>query len=170
MTLPTDSKAPAEVSGSSLWTIGGVGEFIRAIKRISDWISGLSPASATVHDTGPVTTGLAITASTNWTIQAYALRRRGNHVRGAVVAAYSGSTITPPANGNITDLPCFTLPVGWRNTQGYPQEITPFQSGVKSAFGRIDSGSGLVVITHGIPAVTIDSANHWYFPIDVWCD
>ncbi|MFD2840093.1 hypothetical protein ACFSYH_05860 [Populibacterium corticicola] len=117
-------------------------------------------------DTGWVTNGLDIVAAEGWEIVAYALRRTSMSVTGQVILNRTGATITPNAAGNFTDSLMFTLPLGWRNANILTPPIMAFQSGVKSAFGRMNPNSGNAVLTHGIPGVTVDNAAAWYVPLN----
>lgn len=71
-----------------------------------------------VADTGWLTTGLAITAATNFAISSYRLRRIGGRVLGRVTVAYSG-TAASLSNGRLSAaLPVCTMPAGWGSTYG----------------------------------------------------
>jgi hypothetical protein len=55
MPVPTDSKSPTAISPTEQWLVGGIGAVVRGTRQIRDWIIGMSPSTATVHDTGWVT-------------------------------------------------------------------------------------------------------------------
>jgi hypothetical protein len=144
--VPTESSTAAPAGGFSGW-----------FKNIGDWLKSLSPSGATQYDTDWVTTGLTITAATNWTVSSYRCRRVGRQVMALVSVAYSGSTLTVAANGDLSDTTIFTLPSGWRPLAG-SWSIDAARAGLSQWFGVV-SGAGDVSITHGIPALTIASGN-----------
>ncbi|MFD2839323.1 hypothetical protein ACFSYH_01895 [Populibacterium corticicola] len=119
-------------------------------------------------DTGWLTSGIAIAAQTGWSISSYRLKREGNRVHGVVVCERTGDDIVPNAAGNFTDSIAFSMPEGWRNGSGVTQQFAIVQTGVKTAFARADANlsTGNVTVTHGIPGVTVDKSQAWFFPLD----
>ncbi len=119
-------------------------------------------------DTGWMTSGIAITDQAGWKVSSYRLKREGNRVHGVVVCERTGDDIVPSATGNFTDSIAFSMPVGWRNGSGVTQQFAIVQTGVKTAFARADANlsTGNVTVTHGIPGVTVDKSQLWFFPLD----
>lgn len=110
MTIPTDSLAPVAVESTDPWKVSGVGALVRGLKRVTAWITALSPAGATVHDTGPV----PLTGSGNVTMVNAFYRRVGRLVEvraefhtvsaGALFAASLPSEIRPPTRLQVIAL------------------------------------------------------------------
>ncbi|MCY0942606.1 hypothetical protein [Streptomyces antarcticus] len=71
--------------------------------------------TATVVTTGAV-------AATGHSLGSFHARRVGGVQSFTVIVSRTGSTITSPTGGNITDLPLVTLPLGWRPP--YDMELT----------------------------------------------
>lgn len=87
MSIPLNSTGPTPPSGSS-----NPVSFKNWFIAIIDWIKGLSPAGATVYDTGPVN----LTAGNSWSAQNYTVQRIGKvvYLGGEVWGGTIGSVIT----------------------------------------------------------------------------
>lgn len=141
--IPTESSTAAPTGGFSSW-----------FKNIGDWLKSISPAGATQYDTDWLTTGLTITAGTDWTVNSYRMRRVGMIAYAKLTLTYTGAGITTNATGDVTggDPAMCTLPAGWRPID--PMLINVSQNATREWFGQI-STAGVVALTHGLPTQTL---------------
>lgn len=148
--IPTESSTAAPAGGFSTW-----------FKNIGDWIKSLSPSGATQYDTDAITSGLTVTAGTNWTLNSYKLRRIGKLVEGEVAVTYGGNTITADSVGNIGDITAASVPSSWAPASGNrPADVE--RGGVQQWFGRITS-SGNLAVANGLPGLSLSSGQMLVF-------
>lgn len=123
--------------------------------------------SSSDDSTGFITSGLTFAMESGWTLNSYCLYREGKRAYGSVTVNRSGGTITPDANGNFTDAPVLTMPVGWRMVEPTPVQTSATRTGVNSAFARFDvSPAGRLVATHGITGQQILNGQGWTFDVN----
>jgi hypothetical protein len=139
--IPTESSTAAPAGGFSGW-----------FKNIGDWITSLSPSGATQYDTGWLTTGLTITAGTDWTVDSYRVRRVGMVIFIRVSVTYTGAGFTTTTIGDVANSTIFTLPAGWRPGENSPLYVN--RDGAHEWFGRANA-SGDVQLTHGQASQTL---------------
>lgn len=106
MSVPTNSTSPTPISVSDPTVVAGETSVVRLGKRLRDWIVGLSPAGATVYDTGWV----ACTLAEGFT-GSLSVRRVGRSVylRGTISGTWAANTTT--VIGTVTDgyRPAYTV-------------------------------------------------------------
>ncbi|WP_333810805.1 hypothetical protein [Timonella senegalensis] len=166
--MTTDVKPTLYLDGTKL-LVGGVATEIVNDTNIANWLGSLSPAGATLYDTGWVTSDLTFTmGSADWTLTQYALTRVGRHISGSIRVTYNGATLTPSANGNLGDVTVLTMPTGWQHGSPLPVQATFTNSGVKTAFVRFNSATGICALTHAIPGVTLSAGEAWDIAVDYY--
>lgn len=151
MPLAVSPSIPTESS-----TAAPGGKFSDWFKNIGDWIKALSPGGATQYDTGWVTTGLTITAGTDWSITSYRLRRIGITTFVRISFLYTGAGYTTSATGDGTDSTMCTLPAGWR-PDSEAAGVSVSQNGAREFFGQINT-AGALLLTHGMPSQTLPTS------------
>lgn len=121
----------------------------------SQWSDWTSPDG----DSGLITTGVA-TALTNWTITSQQFRKVGQFISLYLAVTYTGSTITVPANGNITNQNIAQLASGWLPATGTNALALP-----SSSTGRVAhfvlTNAGLVSIAAVAPGANLASGEDW---------
>ncbi len=138
MSTPVNSTGPFPPSGSSN-PVGPYAGFKGWFTSIIDWIKGLSPAGATVYDTG----WIAMPAETGWTVTG-AYRRVGKTVTVQVDMQRSGAGITA-TTVTLTSLP------GISGGRGSFDSVLNQQSG-QVILAQIPATGGLILV--GVTAAT----------------
>lgn len=156
MSVPSNSTSPTPISVSDPTVVAGETSVVRLGKRVRDWVTGLSPAGATVYDTGwvPITS-----LATGFTPAGFAYRRIGRQVslRGAITRT-AGSF--PSGATAIGSLPSGIAPGAF----GRWPAATAVNATV-TAFGlQIDAAGAMQVLASG-PAthasVYVDGVQFW---------
>jgi len=146
MADPTTSAQPVVLAGTDNWFVSSVGALVRGIKNVGDWIAGLSPAGASVYDTGWVTAGFTPQNGSTWGTAK--IRRVGNTVTVYVVSLVT-SSIAVATNGNCTNTPVMTVP------SGFAPAGSQALSGVDTTLAGLAIGAdGSIVVCMLLPPVT----------------
>lgn len=137
MPIPTDSTAPVPISTTDPAVSAGETSIVRFSKRVRDWITGLSPAGATVYDTGwtPVTVVAGVTV-----VSPVEVRRVGRVIywRGEVSAAWTTANTPVVAAGGV---PAWARPqFTYRDTGA-----SLGSSGAVAAVGTVGTDGGVPV-------------------------
>lgn len=123
-------------------------------------------------DSGPIASGLAIVAGTNWAVSGYRLRKYRGRLTGQIDLTYSGIAFSTAATGALAvEQTLVTLPAGWRiadaNVLPIPQaafESTP------ANFGRMwwvrVIVSGAITIRSGLPSQTFPNGGTLRISLD----
>lgn len=107
-----------------------------------------------VDDTGWITTGLAITPGTNWTVASYSLRKSRNQAWVRVNLTYAGPDVTTGADGNLGDMQAATIPDGYRPVYSWTLTVSEFAT---RTWGGFISTAGVLTLSNGLPAQTLTS-------------
>lgn len=122
------------------------------------------------YDTGWLTSGLALVASSDCSVTGYSLRKIGHRVTGVIRISWTGGTVTPDSAFNFTDKNAIvTMPAGWRYGGGYDHFLTITASGVATYGGRAriaSSGAGWIDLTHAMTSRAIANDNTLYITLD----
>lgn len=129
------------------------------INSMQEWLEYIatSVASPTIVDTG-------FTASTGWSLSSTHAVIQGGHVDLSCIVAYTGSSITVPASGNITDNPMLTVPAVLIPAM---RAQTIVQNGVgegaATLYGDADPSPGQVQLRTWTPSTTIAASAGFQF-------
>ena len=146
------------------------------VQAASDATRAVTPASLSdiyskLSNTGWITSGIAFSTATGWTISKYAARRGQGRVRLSVYMQYTGATTyTAGTNGDLADLPgILTVPADWRGISTIAWFGTATKSGVCTWFTRFNN-NGTVDITHGLPNAKIQTSDLFTFDLSFYAD
>jgi hypothetical protein len=133
------------------------GAFVTCPSLATVWLALGSGTWETLYtNTGWLTTGF--TWESTFANVSSRIRKVGNSVHVNIVATYSGSDITAPANGNITDVPVVTIALYRPVTIGLPTVAR-----TTTAFGcAILSTAGVVTLTNLTPTAVLTTGQVFY--------
>lgn len=119
---------------------------------------------AALADTGWVDFGGGFTPAANWTVITAQYRKVGWFVTVNIQLTYVGPTVTASTTqGNFTDIPMGNIiPDTLQPFNGFAAPISLAQMGVTEWFGRVDGAGGGVVMSHGLPGMTLTN------PTNIW--
>jgi hypothetical protein len=133
-TALTDSGQVADGSGRASWVADSI--------ETNAWITGLSPAGATVYDTGWVSTPAPV-VGTDWTIVTYNTRRIGKTVYVYLRASATGTHTLTATTGAITNSTVCTLDATWRPARNIGHGLSGGNSRVAS--GHVLNTGAMVI-------------------------
>ena len=119
-------------------------------------------AKLTKADTGWLTSTV-FAASTGWSIQSYSVRKLNSIVNGIINVTRTGSNITVPASGNITNATVATLASGYYNSSASSGMVLTNAGG--PLIGGYVSASGEIIITAASGGATISTNDTFSFTI-----
>lgn len=127
-----------------------------------------------IADTGWVSSGLSLVASSDCTIFGYYLRKIGNRVQGTIRITWAGGTVTPDSSGNFTDKAAIiTMPAGWQYGGGYDHFLFITANGTATYAGRarvMGSGAGWIDLMHALTSRAITNGDTLYITLDYLAD
>ena len=157
MSTPLTSPAPDAPTGSS-----NPVSLKSWFTKITDWITGLSPAGAAVYDTGWITTGVGVMVSSNWTLSSYVLRRVGHRVTGRLVLTFTGGPLSSDAGGDFANAAIGTLPSGWR-PDAFVQRCTLERGpGGATSNAWADPNGALTLVSSTLQSATVLATGQQY--------
>ena len=148
VTAPTlaslEALYPSAPAGLTAWVTSENGVYVRAGGQ---W-------RLLWQDTGWVTSGIAVTGNSNFIVSAYAMRRRGDHVKGRITATFTGNTLSSDAAGDFANVTLPTIPAEWSPT-GYSAPITMERVGAAVSFGWAETTGQLRLISSSLQSAVV---------------
>jgi hypothetical protein len=165
---PADNEVMAYDSASGLWKNQTAAEAGLATSTHTHAISDVTSlqtaldAKLTNSDSGWLTSGI-ITAASGWSIVSYSIRKLNGIVNGVLSVTRTGSAISVPATGNITNTVVATLASDWYASG--VQSGMVLTNGTGPLIGGVVSSTGGITITAATSGATIATNDTFSFTI-----